>query len=71
MAYTQSDLDRLDRAIADGALQVTLADGSMTRYRDLAELKEARRHVAAQISAGEGSTPRRRGVVTYTTKGVC
>lgn len=71
MAYTQSDLDRLDRAIADGALQVTLADGSMPRYRDLAELKEARRHVAAQISAGEGSTPRRRGVVTYTTKGVC
>lgn len=70
MSYSQADLDRLDRAIADGALMVTLSDGSSTRYRDIAELKDARRHVAEQMSAVQGGTPRRRGVTTYSTKGV-
>jgi hypothetical protein len=55
-AYTQSELDHLDGAVADGTLQSTLADGSRTRSRDLAELKEARCRVAAQISGGPNRT---------------
>lgn len=70
MAYTQDDLARLQRAYADGAKSVTLADGSRTDYRDLAELKRAIDTVQADLNAAAGASPRRRGVVTHTTKGV-
>ena len=54
MAYTQSDLDVLDRAIATGEREVEY-DGMRRVFRSVAELKEARAHVAS-VLAGAGST---------------
>lgn len=70
MAYTSDDLSRLQRAYADGAKSVTLADGSTTVYRDLDELQKAIATVSADLRATDSQTPRRRGVVTHVTKGV-
>jgi hypothetical protein len=48
MAYTQADLDRLDRAIASGELSVW--DGHVrVEYRTMSELMTAREHIAQQI----------------------
>lgn len=70
MPYTTDDLARLQRAYADGAKAVTLADGSNTVYRDLKELAQAIRQVKAELDSADGTTPRPRGVVTHTSKGV-
>lgn len=61
MAYTQADLDRLDRAIVSEELEVEV-DGQRVRYRTTAELMAARQHVAAvmrqaaAVSSGGGSS---------------
>ena len=41
MAYTQTDLDNLERAMASGARRVTI-DGVSTEYRDLGEMQQMR-----------------------------
>lgn len=58
MAYTQSDLDRIDAAIASEELEVEV-DGSRTRYRSMDELIKARTHVASQIVAATPAATRR------------
>jgi len=70
MSYTESDLARLKRALANGAQSVTLADGSRTEYRTVADLRAAIRTVEAELDAADGVAPRRRGVVTHVTKGI-
>jgi hypothetical protein len=57
MALSQSDLDRLDIAIAGAELEVTI-DGKSVKYRSIEELKAARDHVQAVIAKSVG-TPRR------------
>jgi hypothetical protein len=49
MAYQQSDLDRLDAAIASGVRAVTFADGRKTEYQSLDQLLAARKVIAGQI----------------------
>lgn len=49
MAYTQTDLDAIDAAIADGNLTVRIADRLVTR-RSIAELLQMRAHVAAALA---------------------
>lgn len=56
MAYAQTDLDRLDAAIASGVLVVKYADGSQATYRSLDELRQARGIVAASLSASATQT---------------
>jgi hypothetical protein len=56
MAYAQSDLDRLDAAIASGVLVVKYADGSTVTYRSLDELRTARGIVAAAMTANASQT---------------
>ena len=56
MAYSQSDLDALDRAIASGALSLELAGRKMT-YRSVDELLKARDHVAGELA--RAGAPRR------------
>lgn len=53
MAYTSTDLEALDQAIASGQLEVEFGDRRV-KYRSMSELLEARRHVAAQIAAAAG-----------------
>ena len=55
MAYTSSDLDRLDSAIASGVLTVEFG-GRKRTFRSIDDLLKARAHVAAQLS---GRTSRR------------
>lgn len=50
MALSSTDLDKLDAAIAQGALTVEFNGRRMT-YRSVDELLAARAHVAAQIAA--------------------
>jgi hypothetical protein len=59
MALSQSDLDRLDAAIAGAELEVTI-DGKSVKYRSIEELKAARSHVQDVIARTAG-TPRRAG----------
>ena len=54
MALTQTDLDRLDSAIARSELEVQL-DGRRIKYRSVDELMAARAHVAAVLARASGS----------------
>lgn len=54
MALSSTDLDKLDAAIAQGALTVEFNGRRMT-YRSVDELLAARAHVAAQIAAAEAT----------------
>lgn len=49
MAYTQTQLDALDEAIASGTL-VVMYDGKRVEYRSLDELMRARRIVERGLS---------------------
>lgn len=62
MAYSQADLDALDKAIASGTLEVQYADRRV-KYRSMDELLQARQHVASQMAA---ATPGRTGFRRYT-----
>lgn len=59
MAYTQTDIDNLERAIAMGELKVRLADREVT-YRSTADLKAALSFVESRIAKGSvpSSAPR-------------
>ena len=50
MAFTQADLDAVDRAIASGELTVRTNDRSVT-YRSFAELRDARSLIASALAA--------------------
>lgn len=62
MALSQTDLDRLDKAIASQQLEVQLGDRRV-KYRSMEELFAARQHVAQQIAAAQ---PCRRATRHYT-----
>ena len=56
MAYSQADLDSLDKAIASGALSLELAGRRIT-YRSVDQLLAARAHVAGELA--KANAPRR------------
>ena len=64
MAYTQTDLDRLDAMIASGTLEMTY-DGKRVVYRDMDQMLRARAHVASQIAAASSSAPVRYVIPEY------
>lgn len=55
MAYTSADLDALDAAITDDALEVEY-DGRRTKFRSMSELLAARAHVKAELAAAAASS---------------
>lgn len=55
MAFTQSQLDALDEAIAGGVLTVRTADGKLVTYQDMAALLKARDLVASSLAASSGA----------------
>lgn len=57
MALTQADVDRLDLAIAGSTLEVEV-DGRRIKYRSIAELKDARAHIADVVAASARTTQR-------------
>lgn len=50
MAYTNADLEKLDKAIAGGVLEWQ-HEGRRVRYQSMNDMLKARNHVAAQIAA--------------------
>lgn len=65
MAYTQQDLDNIEKAIANGVLSVRHSDGKQVTYRSMDELKEVR----ALIKKSLNQTKRRKTFVGHTSKG--
>lgn len=53
-AYTQVDLDNLDRMIVSGVLSTTY-DGKRIEYRSMTDLIKARASVAGALAAATGS----------------
>lgn len=63
MAYTQADLDNLDKAIATGAKRVRFGTGENaheTEFRDLDQMLAIRSLIAAEVSPSPS-----RGRVTF------
>ncbi len=56
MAYTQADLDRIQKAIAKGELEVQYHDRKV-KYRSISELREAQTEI---VRALDSQTPRSR-----------
>ncbi len=57
MAFTQTDLDQINAAIASGELSIRTSDGKQVTYRSIDELIKARDAVLAEI-ASTSATPR-------------
>lgn len=64
MAYTQSDLDRLRRAIASGRVNVKYEDRSTT-YRSLDEMLRLEQRIAAELGEAKAQRAERRRVTSY------
>jgi hypothetical protein len=63
MSYQQSDLDRLNQAIASGIRSVTFADGRRTEYQSLDQLLAAKAVIQSELamkSTAKGAFVRRR-----------
>lgn len=56
MAFTQTQLDALDEAIAGGVLTVRSADGRLVTYQNMADLMKARDLVASSLAAAGGAS---------------
>lgn len=54
MAYTEADLEAIDKAIASGELEVSIGDRRV-RYRGMKELKDARKLIIQELAATDGN----------------
>jgi|FLYL01.1.fsa_nt_gi roadblock/LC7 domain-containing protein len=68
MAYSHTQLEALEAALASGTLRVTF-EGRSLEYRSVDELKKAIAEVKAAMAAADPVWPRSRVVRTYTAKG--
>lgn len=53
MPYTQTDLDRLKRAIASGALSIRYDDGRGVVYRSLEEMFQAKALIERELGIAQ------------------
>jgi phage baseplate assembly protein gpV len=51
MAWTQTDLDRIDAALAANVKSVTFSDGRQTTYQDTDKMLEVRKAIKAELLA--------------------
>lgn len=56
MAFSQADIDALDAAMKTGLLSVRYPDGSQMTYRSLAEMRELRAAMAADVAQASGAS---------------
>lgn len=66
MAWTQTDLDRIEAAIASGELRVGF-EGRNIEYRSIEELRKARAEIKAELA--QSGTPIVRQIRISSTKG--
>lgn len=70
MAWTQSDLDALSAAIANGIQSVTYADGRRVQYQTVADMRLLRNDMKAEIAAAANqAAPRLRTTVGRICRG--
>lgn len=60
MAYTTEQLDALRSAMAEGVRSVAFPDGRRVEFRDLAEMMQMERKMAAEVEVGASMQPVRR-----------
>jgi hypothetical protein len=65
MAFTQSDLDNINAAIATGEMTVEV-NGRKVTYRSIRELERARTIIQGDLAADANTSSTRRG--TYTVR---
>ncbi|MDH5279516.1 MAG: hypothetical protein OEW52_00035 [Thermoleophilia bacterium] len=58
MAYVQADLDRIDKAIAQGVLSVSFSDGRSVTFSSFAELAARRNFIANQMGVANAGRQR-------------
>jgi phage baseplate assembly protein gpV len=51
VAWTQTDLDRLDAALSGNVRSVTFADGRQVTYQDASQMIEVRKLIKAELLA--------------------
>ena len=66
MAFTQTDLDNINSAIATGELTVRSSHGSMVTYRSMDELLKARGTIQAELHAAASAGDARRTSYRFT-----
>ena len=64
MAFTQTDLDNINAAIATGEMTVEV-NGRRVTYRSISDLERARSIIQGDLAAANPSSPRRG---TYTVR---
>lgn len=69
MAVTQTDINNLNAAIANGERVVRLGD-KMVEYRSIAELIQARNDLQAQMVASTGAGRPRQTLLTQGGRGL-
>jgi len=65
MAFTQTDLDAINRAIATGERMVRFSDRTV-EYRDVADLLRAKSAIEAELAKEAGTAPSRVRPMRYT-----
>lgn len=71
MPFQQSDLDKIDGAIAGGVRSITFADGRRTEYQNLDQMLAARKVIEAQVKmAAQATTSLVRRRVPYFRNGL-
>lgn len=68
MAVTQTDIDNLNQAIADGVRSVTIG-GQTTIYNTTASLIQARDDMRKELEKASGVRRNRQTLVTYAGRG--
>ena len=70
MAWTESDLLTISAAIVSGKKAVTFADGRKIEYQSVAEMRQVRSDMIAEISAAASAVnPRTRSTVGVVRRG--
>jgi len=65
MAFSQSDLDAVNTAIATGAMRVRFGDGREVQYQSGADLLRAKAAIEAELDASSASPPSRMTRVVF------
>lgn len=68
MAWTTTDLERIETAIASGALEVRFSDRSV-RYQSMTDLLRARSEIIKVLDAAASTRPVRQ-IRVYSGKGI-
>jgi hypothetical protein len=70
MAWTTTDIEKLEKAIASGQLTVRYADRSIT-YQNSEAMLAVLKQMRAEVDAAAGTTPRRRTMrITQSGRGL-